>query len=234
MTTFSQMIDSMVAETKRPDMRSEFASWLNQTIRECHFEPERGNVVFLRPNYREERVVADADDAYSWPIPNVATWQGVAAVRFDNVWDRGRQTFAQEVYAGRAAGLVTHAYQVAGDRIFFKGYGGLNAALSLAWYEYPPALKYYSADARPASYDLADGWTYHADFDVDDETRTDARIRTSNWLLMRWSMVLEEGLRAKVYKRLSDETRQRTSYSLYSQQRQGLITSERADLGGAW
>ncbi len=51
---------------------------------------------------------------------------------------------------------------------------------------------------------------------------------------MRWSMVVEEGLRAKIYKRISDTERARTAYSLYAQQRQGLITSERADNGGAW
>jgi hypothetical protein len=49
---------------------------------------------------------------------------------------------------------------------------------------------------------------------------------------MRWSDVLREGLRAKVYKRISDQLRAQTSYSLYSQLRQGLFTSEVAELQG--
>jgi hypothetical protein len=234
MTTFSQLVDSIVAETLRPNMRKEVASYLNQTIRECHFEPSRGNVAFLNANYREAQVIADSEIGAFWAVPNVATFQGLAAVRFDSVFRDGAVVYADEVMPGRRAELVTHGYQRAGDRVFFKGYGGVNAAISLAWFEYPAALKYYEVANRPAQWDAESGWSYHASFDSTDESRSIARSLVSNWLLLRWYMVVEEGLRAKVYKRLSDDARQRVSYSLYMQQRQGLITSEIADIGGVY
>lgn len=232
MTTFSQLVDSMKAETLRPNMTAEIVSYLNQTIREVHFEPERGNVAFLVPNYNEDQVVADAEDGFYWTIPDVATFQGLAAVRFDSVYLTGARVYAAEVMPGRLTESRDYSYQRAGERVYFRGYGGLNATVSLAWYEYPRALKYYAEADRPATYDVADGWSYHADYNVSDESRAAARSLVSNWLLLRWYMVIEEGVRAKIYKRLSDDARQKVAYSLYMQQRRGLITSELADTGG--
>jgi hypothetical protein len=50
---------------------------------------------------------------------------------------------------------------------------------------------------------------------------------------MRWSDVISEGVRAKLFKRVSDTERARNCYSLYGQLRQGLMTSEVADVGGS-
>ena len=46
MTTFSQLVDSVVSETKRPDLVSEIATYLNQTIREVHFSADRNAALF--------------------------------------------------------------------------------------------------------------------------------------------------------------------------------------------
>lgn len=43
---------------------------------------------------------------------------------------------------------------------------------------------------------------------------------------MRWQEVIEEGLRAKIYKRVGDDQRARTSYSLYQSLRKGLVMAE--------
>lgn len=227
MTTFSQLIDSIVAETKRLDLRSTMASYLNQTIRECHFEPEKGNVVFMTANYNEETVQADSDTGFAWTIPDMATFQGIGAIRFDNVFDYDEPVYAAEVTPGRRMAATLYGYQRAADRVIFKGYGGENAYVSVCWYQYPSSLKYYAAADRPASYDSGT-WTYHEDYDIDDDSRAAAILLVTNWMLLRWGVVLEEGLRAKVYKRLSDDSRARVCYSLYTQQRQGLITSEAA------
>ena len=134
--------------------------------------------------------------------------------------------------SGRVGDTQEFAYQKVGDRVIFRGYGGTNGVISISYYQYPKALKYYALALRPASWDEESGYTYLDTYDVDDTTRDNARALTTNWLLERWDMVLSEGLRAKVYKRLGDENRARLCYSSYMQLRTGLINSELIDLGG--
>lgn len=232
MTTFSQLVDSVLAETSRLDLQAHAISYLRQTIRECHLDPERNTAIFMWPNYAEAQLTADEDSAFSWQIPDTTRFQGEQMVRFDSVWEDGKQVFATPLIPGYGGNLQRYAYQKVGDRIIFSGYGQTGGIISLAYYQFPPALKYYSVATRPASWDEVDGYTYHADYNTTDELKEEARLLTTNWLLERWDMVLEEGLRAKIYKRLSDTERARTSYSLYMSLRLGLQNSEQADLAG--
>jgi hypothetical protein len=126
--------------------------------------------------------------------------------------------------------MTIYFYQV-GQEFVFSGYGGLNANIALGYFAFPPSLKYKAAAVRPAEYDIELGWTYHEDI-ITDEDEEAARLVSTNWLLMRWSDVISEGVRAKLFKRVSDTERARNCYSLYGQLRQGLITSEVADMGG--
>lgn len=239
MTTFSQLVDDMVQETRRPDLRAEIATYLNQTIREVHFEPSRGNVVFYRDNRREIQIIASSEDSEVWEIPNPATFQGVEAVRYASNY-LGRMEYAEEATPGPGlASKPFYFYRAANSVVFggVVGYGGIGGIIQMSYFVYPSALKYKAAGAREATYDSEEGWTYNTvdsvDYGSTDELKATAQERVTNWLLMRWADTIREGLRAKVYKRLSDETRQRTSYSLYQQLRQGLFTSEVAELAGA-
>lgn len=230
MSTFSQLIDDVLAETARVDLLTHAVSYLRQVIRECHMDPERNTPIFMWPGYDEAQVTADVESAFSWQIPDTTRFQGLQMVRYDSVYENGEQTFALPFQPGRPTG--TRQYQLAGDRVIFSAYGGVNAVISLAYFQFPPALKYYTAANRPATWDEETGYSYHDDYDDTDELKEEARLLTTNWLLERWPMVLEEGLRAKIYKRLSDTERARTSYSLYGQLRLGLQNTESADLAG--
>lgn len=233
MLTFSQLVDEVVQETNRFDMVGVFASYLNQAIREVHFEPSRGNAVLYEENYQEDQLTANLDTGFSWDIPDVTRFQALQAVRFDSQLDeRGNPRYAKLLRPGPRLEHENYVVQRAGPSLYFKGYGGLNAKISLSWYEYPRALKYYAVADRPASYDLESGWTYADAYDDTPELMAQAEALVTNWLILRWHTVLMEALRAKVYKRLGDEVRQRTSYSLYSQLRQGLFTSEAIDTTG--
>lgn len=234
MTTFSQLIDEMVQETKRPDLLEEMIRYLNQTVREVHFEPSRGNVVHYGENRREDEVTATAETGEIWDIPNPATFQAIEAVRYPTN-GLGRMDFVPEITPGpNIASREFYFYRSGASFVFggAYGYGGIGGKIQLSWFEYPPSLKYKTVATRPASYDEEIGWTYHADYQATDELKATARALVSNWLLLRWADVLREGLRAKVYKRLSDDVRQRTSYSLFQQLRQGLYTSEVAQVVG--
>lgn len=228
MTTFSQLVDEMVSETKRPDLVSEISSYLNQTIREVHFTSDRNAAIFYSENFRESLLTANSESAYTWGIPNPATFQKMAVVKYSSIFDRqGGDIYVNETTPGRhLAGLDNYFYRVGGTFVF-SGYGGLNSQIAIGWFEFPPSLVYKTPSARPASYDVELGWTY-ADAVNTPELEAAAQLLTINWLLLRWADVLKEGLRAKIYKRLSDTERARTSYSLYGSLRQGLWTSETA------
>lgn len=232
MTTFSQLVDEAVAETQRPDLLPQIATYLNQTIREVHFRPDLNAPLTYRENFRESELVVDRDTGYSWDIPNPALFQRMAGVRFNSQVRRdGSTVWAVEKIPG--PGLMPdefYFYRV-GSSLFFANYGGVGSVIDLGWFEFPSRLKYLPLANRPAQYDDIDGWQY-ADAVVSPEQQVAARLITSNWLLLRWHDVLLEGVRAKIYKRVSDDVRSRSTYSLYQQLRQGLWINEVVELGG--
>ena len=233
MTTFSQMVDEAVYESKRPDMRTEIATYLNQTIREVHFRPDVNAPLTYRDNFKEARLVADRDEGLTFDLPNPATFQRIAGVRYATVFTRsGEPVWATEKVPGPGIRAEDYFFYRIGSSLIFANYGGAGSIVDLGWFEFPNRLKYEPTQLnRTATYDDYDGWTYRADINTPELQRL-ARERTSNWLLLRWHDVLMEGVRAKIYKRVSDEVRQRTSYSLFQQLRQGLWISETAELGG--
>lgn len=228
MTTHSQLVDAIIRETHRPDLLSDISDYLNQTVRELHFTPEKGNAIFYQENLRESQLTANLEEGFVWQIPYPALFQGMQAVRYDSLFARdNKPVYSRELLPGRAMSNHEHYHYRAGDTYAFSGYGGLNSNISIAYYEYPRRLRYRVEAERLVQWDDDLGWvSYHADWDDTDELMLDARNLSSNWILVRWRDVVAEGLRAKVYKRLSDDGRARTSYSLYSQLRQGLFTSE--------
>lgn len=231
MTTFSQLVDEMVFETRRPDLLSEISSYVNQTIREAHFTPDRGNAILFRDNLSESLLVASTADGYSWTIPNPQTFQAMQAVKYLGVWEDCKNPYAVERTPGRGMQKNPYHYYRASGYYVFNGYGGIDGEIALAYYSYLRSLKYYLPADRPATYDVEDGWEYAAGV-VTDEQKLAAQEKVSNWMLLRWADVLREGIRAKIYKRTGDTERGRTSYSLYSQLRVGMFTGESAFLDG--
>lgn len=232
MHTFSQMVDEMVSETKRPDLVNEIARYVNQTIREIHFTSDRNAAVFFTSNLQEAMIVADHDSRLVWEMPDPTRFQKMLGVKYFNSLDSaGDAVWARETSPGRHMNDLCHFYYRVGGTFAFHGFGGLNSQVGLAWYEFPRSLKYKVPAARPAEYDVDSGWVYDPLVNTP-ELEEGARELTSNWLLLRWTDVIAEGVRAKVYKRLSDDARSRTCYSLYQSLRQGLITSETAELYG--
>ena len=232
MTTFSQLVDKITIETRRPDMKAEVATYLNQTIRELHFEPDKGNIVFFDENRVEAQVTAISDSPLVWNIPNPQTFQAMLDVMYASVWDSGRHNVHPPLLSpGRGLSGREYFYYRVGGSFVFKGFGGTNGIVNLCYYEFPRRLQYFASGARPCEWDDNAGWSYDPAFDVSDETRLAAQNFCTNWILNRWEDVVSEGLRAKIYKRLSDDNRARTCYSMYTQLRQGLVTSESSQLG---
>lgn len=231
MTTFSQMVDEAVFESKRPDMLTEIATYLNQTIREVHFRPDINAPLTYRENFKELSLTVDRDSGFSWDIPNPATFQRIAGIRYTSMVSRGgRYPWAVEKVPGPGIEPDEYFFYRVGSTLVFGNAGGTGSVIDLGWFEFPNRLKYYPKATRVAEYDDELGWLYAGGVTPDQQEA--ARRVTSNWLLLRWHDVLMEGVRAKIYKRVSDDVRQRTSYSLYQQLRQGLWINEVVELGG--
>lgn len=224
MTTFSQMVDEMILELKRPDLRREIVAYLNQTVLEAHFQPASNDVIYYRANRKELRLSPDVANGYVWDLPNPSIFQWLEAARYSDVWDRdGQPVWSREVDPGkRLNDFIWYHYRMADSYVFVQH----GTVIDLSYFERPPRLTYYATAERPATYNEVTGWSYLAEYDVSDEQRALARALTSNWLLLRYHDVITEGVRAKVYKRTSDDSRARTAYSMYSSLRQGLYTSE--------
>lgn len=233
MTTFSQLVDDVTRETRRPDLRTDIIAYLNQTLRECHFLPSNGQPVLYPSNMRERVIQADVETGFGIVLDDPGSFQAVGTVRYDSIACNDEMTrYPPEKTPGRGMIGLDRFYYRAGNNLYFAGYGGVNGQISLALYYYPRRLKYYELAQRPANYDSDFGWQYTPAFDSSDELRAAAESYTSNWLLMRWLDVVSEGLRAKIYKRLSDTERARTCFSQFTTLRAGLSGSEMSKPGG--
>ena len=233
MTTLSQLIDQVIQEVKRPDLRSDAVHYANQTIRELHFAPVDSTAILYRGNRREDQITVTTENKLNWTIPDVAVWQTLESARFDAVFDENdRPIWPNERNPGRVLRDQSYFYYRASDYFVFSGCGGIGSTISISYFEFPRSLKYVENPAlRDATYDSEVGWSYLAGITTD-EQKAAARARTSNWLLLSWHTVLVEGIKAKLYKRAADQDRGRLSYSMYTSLRNGLFTSESVRVGG--
>lgn len=230
MFTFSQMVDEIVSEVKRPDLTSEIARYVNQTVRECHFDPERNAVQFYRNNGKELAITSTTEASHVWRIPNPTTFQKLAGVQYPiKFGGDGQSVWPTETTPGRHLKDLDYYFYQAGDSFVFSGYGGVGVPINLYYFAFPASLPYFRANCRPMEYDYLGTKKYSADW-IHEHARDDATLLCTNWVLQRWSDIVSEGVRAKLYKRVSDTERARTCYSLYAQLRKGLVTSESATL----
>ena len=228
MFTLSQLVDELVLETKRPDLVADIARFVNQTVRELHFTQDRRAALLFKSNFKELALTTTSESGQTWAAPNPATFQILAAVQYPGVYNGvGDTVWAVEQRPGPNLVNKPYYYYRVGDSFVFSGYGGVGYTINLGYYEFPKSLKYYPDDnTRPAEYDSETGeWSYPAGA-ATDEDKEIARDNSTNWLILRWSDIVAEGVRAKLFKRLSDTERARTSYSMYESLRQGMWTSE--------
>lgn len=227
MTTFSQLVDSIVAECRRPDMVAEIATYVNQTIRELHFDSENNKILYFNDNFRESQLTAIGESGFSWAIPNAAVFQKLKTVAYATKVDyEGKPTWPQRTTPGRHLNQMKSYYYQAGNQFFFNDYGGNGALINVGWFEFPRSLVYQPSDSRLVLWDEVEQLFEYDPSLTTPEAKEAALERATNWILNRHDMVVAEGARAKVYKRLSDTERARTSYSMYMSLRGGFWSNE--------
>lgn len=229
MTTFSQLVDQLVTECRRPDMRVDIQRYCNQTIRELHTDPENNKTLFFADNFKQLALVADVENGFAWAMPNPAVFQKLHVVAFAGMYETdGKPIYSAPTTPGRHLNSLNHYHYQAGSNFFFNGYGGINQTINIGYYEFPQRLGYQAEVDRLVVWN-EDDQVYEYDPSLTTPELQEAALnKASNWILTRWEDTVAEGLRAKVYKRVSDTERARTCYSMYQAMRAGMWTSENA------
>lgn len=225
MTTFSQLVDSVVEDTRRPDLRNTIVGYVNQAIREMHMG-QQGAVQKYNDNLVEIELTADAETGYQYTLPNPTRFQTYEAVWYDSVGVYADYRMPSSAFAFADKPFGDCYFYRSASSLIFNGYGGDDATIKLAYFQFPSRLKYYVAAARPATWDDEGGWSYHADYDVDATTRETARTLVTNWLLERWEDMISQNVRGKVWARLADSDRAKIAFSASETLRAGLIAAE--------
>lgn len=235
MTTFTQLIDDMVIETVRPDLRQVMEGYLNQTIREMHNKTGQGSepTPVLYPDNRVEELVTLSGvtdtNTYLWQIPAMTRFQIMEAVYY-----RGIGRYAQLRNPKSALGFnpnevsAMYYFYRSGPYFALMNPGVDGQEVYLSWFEYPRNLPLYGIGVSPAIYDITSDDYVLNPLRADQSLTLDQAIALStNWLLQKHTQVMREGLRAKIYKRISDGSdRARLSFSQFENLKTSVQNTE--------
>jgi hypothetical protein len=229
-TTFSQAVDTVIEETSRPDMKSMIVQYLNQTIRELHTDTLTKLPVGFTSNLVEDEVEVDveSDEAFLWTIPSTHNFQMMESAYYDYVGEYAKQKNPSTAFLFTAdANSEYYWYRTGPSQIAFSGHGGSAYTVKLAWFEHCRRLIYYPVATRPATWsDESQTYTYHADYDGTDEERLDALDLTTNWILERYEDLILNGVRAKIWIRIGEESRGKMAYSQFESNRPTMVATE--------
>lgn len=231
MTTFSQLVDRIAKELVRPDLVEMLPGYLNQTIRELFTHGQTGRPVFFDAARHEDLLAVDSltdvTESFVWEIPRPTRFQAMESVYYNR--------FQKYVYKkDPRVALVRNDFLVdarlfwyrVAQAVVFSSPGRIGDTIRVSWFEFPRHLAYQPEDQRPFIYDEVNDRYLVADGTPDPEAAKDA---ATNWILEKHEELLAEGLRAKAYKRMSDD-RQKTHYSQYETSRLGVQESEALDI----
>lgn len=224
MTTFSQMVDTLVAESRRRDLQADIVTYLNQTIRDVHFGQQNKNLVKYNDNLVEAIAFASSETSNVWPIPAPQRFATVAGIFFPWADSAATERKPSMVHTLDDSACIWYR---SGPNLVFSGYGGIDAPIWIAYFEYPRQLVYYKTALRPAVWsDEEQSYSYLAAYSATPELQEQAKLLSTNWLLERWEHAILEGGRAKLYKKLKDDMAMRSAYSAFESARLSIAAAE--------
>lgn len=201
---FSELVDSCIRISGRPDSLLDFVRIANEVMREISKRDDWPDDMV------EESVIAPADQNTTF------------------VWEPevGRRRFRRELAVVDACGCdvafvkpssrlkqTSRFYYRSGESFVFSH--DVCSPVSIAYYAYQPWLKYYRVGERPAVYDI----------ETDDWDNPGEVAKVSNWMLERHNSVVEAGTLAKFFASKSDP-RQQVHYAIYQQGIAHMIRAE--------
>lgn len=230
MTTFSQLVDTVIAESRRADMRPEIESYVNQTIRDVHFNDQNSNLVLFDDNRREAMLYASSEETFVWPVPNPQTFAKLEAIYCPYVGDYAIERKPNQVHTRENLHNRPTFYRT-GQAFALSGFGGLNAPVQLSWFAYPRRLKWYTPQLRSVNWNQDEQEFEYTPPLPTEELKEAALDLNTNWLLQRWQDLIHEGTRAKLYKKLADEVRNRNAYASFESSRKAMVAAESFESG---
>jgi hypothetical protein len=225
MTTFSQVVDDMVLELLRPDLRASITTYVNQTVREVHFKPNIAAPILFDANRVEDVLNINTDSPWLWDLPSATRFMDIEALYINELAryaDRKNPRLAKEASFEPFADIFWYR---SGTQIAVSGVSNGQTA-NISYFMFPQIHAYQLAGVtRIVLYDpVLDTYTLNPS-GVPNQVQMDA---ATNWVIQRWPDVIREGVRAKVWKRIGDEGRARMAYSAYESFRNGLWLAEPA------
>lgn len=226
MTTYSQLVDDLVAETVRPDKLESIARYVNQTMRELHFRPQTNAPIHYDANRFEDEVIVSAQTPYLWPIPSITRFQGIECIFVEEygLYVPMRVPSMTRGYTASQRPFPDLYYYRTGASIAISGVTQGNT-LKFAWHEFVRNFPYKPVADRIVIFDPQDEVFELAGGGVPTQEQIESE---TNWMLYRWPETVAEGTRAKTYKSIGDEVRARMSFSSFESMRSSLWNSEPA------
>lgn len=226
MTTFSQLVDSVVIESRRPDMKKSIESYVNQTIRELHIMPNSGAALLYKSNMIELEITADVETGFIWNFPRPQSYQAIQTVFYTGPQKHAIERLPSTIHMFLGEVDGRYYYYRTGDGLAMSGYGGVGGGIKIAYFEFPRRLTYYAVADRPVQWDAeTETWVYK-DGIVTEAEKLAALQKCTNWMLFRWEDIVKQGAIAKVFTALANYDRARLAYSLYESLRPGLVSAE--------
>lgn len=230
MTTFSQAVDTLIAETARPDMKDMIVQYLNQTIRELHTDTVTKLPIGFTSNMIEDEVEIDVEpeEAFLWTIPNTHRFQMMESIYLAYVDEYAMEKRPSTAFLFNSdANSEYYWYRTGPNQLAIAGHGGDQYTVKLAWFEHIRRHVYYTVANRPAVWsDETESYTYHADYDGTDEDRLEALGLSTNWMLERYEDLILNGARAKIWIRIGEEGRGKMAYSQFESNRPPMVATE--------
>lgn len=218
---FSELVDNVCTMIGRSNARtkSNVIKYARMTMRECQM------LEYFHKDMVEDQITVTAEP-HIWTKP--ANLRELRTVRYDGRYDDGR--FPKLRRPGKVQRDENYFYYAGTDYYTFAGVT-IGDTISYAAYFYFPYLYYYETAAdRPAVFNrVTNTWTYHDNYDDTDELKETARNLVSNWMLLEWAELIEEGTLAKTYKMLREPQMAAASYSAYQNFQRSLRTGETSE-----
>jgi hypothetical protein len=222
MTTFSLLVDELTTEVVRPDLRSTIATYVNQTVREMHFRPGINTLAKFDANRFEDELTFTTEGMWLWALPSATRFQDIEALFINDLG----------LYVPKRSPRIAlePSFEPNPDLYWYRS--GAQIAINgvangwtgkISYFMFVKTLAYKTANQRTIEYDK-DTDTYSL---VGGGTPTEEQLEVeTHWLLQRHGECVKEGTRAKLYKRLADESRARMAFSAFESMRTGVTLNE--------
>ena len=233
---FSELVDTVIRRTNRPDFKEDIIAYVNETMRAVQNDSlfTRDMVEDVAYDINKEENIVEPLNVYVWKRP--PRMRQLRAVAYENRMGMDRY-YPVNIPPSNTQLPHDSYYYGSGDSIVFCDSAGL-FIIKVAYYQNFRTLKYYEEGKRPAVFNTdTEQWSYlnengeYVDTLEDEVAEQQARELVSNWLLMDYQGLLINGANTKVFSVLNDP-RNKVEYSNFQTALKDLRRIEKYEATG--